>query len=573
MTEKELELLIKEREMQRIEFKASFGIEAIETACAFANAAGGYIILGLDDNGDISNLPLKDEALRDYENRIATSTEPSVAVDAEKVPFRGEYVIALKVVENPLKPVSFKGRSYIRKGSVNHKMTPAEISECHLRSTGSSMDAVTVTRGTKDDLDMDKVADYMKKANSEKRRNFDLNDDPWLILQKLEWVRSETEITRAAYLLFAKDPQIKFPQAIIHIGAFKDDGFVLDGEDISGNIQDQVEKSLSFVKRNIRRCIVITGKAEHDRYWEYPMEALRETITNAICHRDYGSPHTIQIQIIDNRIIICSPGELPFDMSIDKLLNKFHPSRPRNKIIAQAFYDMHLTEFYGSGIRRIRKECEINGNPFPTLSNEAGSFTTTYFSRQNDDTDTINSSDDTINSGNDTINDDSDTIKGGSDTINDDSDTINPGDDTINSSDDTINLSDDTINLSDDTINLSDDTINPSDDTINPSDDTINPSDDTINPSDDTINLSDDTINPGDDTINQIDYNLKQQLLKIINQKEGIKRDVLAVEVKKSIPTVARLLADLEKEGIIIYRGSKKTGGYYPIEIQDSNNK
>ena len=254
------------------------------------------------------------------------------------------------------------------------------------------------------------------------------------------------------------------------------------------------------------------------------MEALRETITNAICHRDYGSPHTIQIQIIDNRIIICSPGELPFDMSIDKLLNKFHPSRPRNKIIAQAFYDMHLTEFYGSGIRRIRKVCEINGNAFPTLSNEAGSFTTTYFSRQNDDTDTI---------------------KEGSDTIKEGSDTINSGDDTINSSNDTIKGGSDTIN-----------------------DDS-----DTINPGDDTINSSDDTINPGDDTINQIDYNLKQQLLKIINQKEGIKRDVLAVEVKKSIPTVARLLADLEKEGIIIYRGSKKTGGYYPIEIQDSNNK
>ena len=60
-------------------------------------------------------------------------------------------------------------------------------------------------------------------------------------------------------------------------------------------------------------------------------------------------------------------------------------------------------------------------------------------------------------------------------------------------------------------------------------------------------------------------------MLKIINQKEGIKRDVLAVEVKKSIPTVARLLADLEKEGIIIYRGSKKTGGYYLIDINNQN--
>ena len=542
MTEKELELLIKEREMQRIEFKASFGIEAIETACAFANAAGGYIILGLDDNGDISNLPLRDEALRDYENRIATSTEPSVAVDAEKVPFRGEYVIALKVVENPLKPVSFKGRSYIRKGSVNHKMTPAEISECHLRSTGSSMDAVTVTRGTKDDLDMDKVADYMKKANSEKRRNFDLNDDPWLILQKLEWVRSETEITRAAYLLFAKDPQIKFPQAIIHIGAFKDDGFVLDGEDISGNIQDQVEKSLSFIKRNIRRCIVITGKAEHDRYWEYPMEALRETITNAICHRDYGSPHTIQIQIIDNRIIICSPGELPFDMSIDKLLNKFHPSRPRNKIIAQAFYDMHLTEFYGSGIRRIRKECEINGNPFPTLSNEAGSFTTTYFSRQNDDTDTI---------------------KEGSDTIKEGSDTINSGDDTINSSDDTINNDSDTIK--DDS-----DTIKDDSDTIKEDSDTIKEGSDTIKEGSDTIKEGSDTIKNGTDVFIK---NIKFRILKIAKTKEGLKREAFAKQLSVSIATVARALAELEKEGKIIHRGSRKYGGYYFIKNKDPKNE
>ena len=386
MTEKELELLIKEREMQRIEFKASFGIEAIETACAFANAAGGYIILGLDDNGDISNLPLRDEALRDYENRIATSTEPSVAVDAEKVPFRGEYVIALKVVENPLKPVSFKGRSYIRKGSVNHKMTPAEISECHLRSTGSSMDAVTVTRGTKEDLDMNKVAEYMKKANSEKRRNFDLNDDPWLILQKLEWVRSETEITRAAYLLFAKDPQIKFPQAIIHAGAFKDGAFIYSNKDIAGNIQYQVDETINFIKTNIHQSIFITGKAEHDRYWDYPINAIRETITNAICHRDYGSPYTIQVKVIEDRIIIDSPGSLPFDMSIDMLMEDYHPSRPRNKIIAQAFYDMHLTEFYGSGIKRIREECKTNGNTCPTFQEKMNTFTTTYFPRQLDET-------------------------------------------------------------------------------------------------------------------------------------------------------------------------------------------
>ena len=163
------------------------------------------------------------------------------------------------------------------------------------------MDAVIMPGVTRDDLDMDAVRRYMKKAVKEKRRNFSNDDDPWDILKKLEWVKSETEITRAAYLLFAKEPQIKFPQAIIHAGAFKDDGcYILDSRDIDGNIQDQVDETLVFIKRNIRQSIVVSAKAEHDRFWEYPIEALRETITNAICHRDYGSPHDIQIKILYN---------------------------------------------------------------------------------------------------------------------------------------------------------------------------------------------------------------------------------------------------------------------------------
>ena len=106
MTEKELEIIIKEHEMQTLELKESFGVECIETACAFANAHGGYIIIGVDNTGNPTQTQLRTEALRDYENRIATSTEPSVAVDSEKVVFRNTQVIVLKVLENPLKPVA-----------------------------------------------------------------------------------------------------------------------------------------------------------------------------------------------------------------------------------------------------------------------------------------------------------------------------------------------------------------------------------------------------------------------------------------------------------------------------------
>ena len=407
MTAQELEIAIREHEMQRLELKESFNVECIEAACAFANASGGYIVLGVDNNGNPAKAQLRFEALRDYENRIATATEPSVSVDAEKVAFRDATVVVLKVPENPLKPVAYKGRSFMRKGSVNHQMTPVEIAECHLKSTGASMDAVIMSGVTRADLDMDEVRKYMAKAIAEGRRNFSQNDDPWLVLNKLQLVKSEAEITRAACLLFAKEPQIMFSQAIIHAGAFRDEGaLILDSCDVGGNIQNQVDKTIEFIKRNIRRSIVVSGKAEHDRVWEYPIEALRETITNAICHRDYCSPHDIQIKILEDRLVVISPGLLPFDMGLEMLENPEHGSRPRNKLVAQVFYDMHLIEHYGSGTRRIKDECLKNGNKLPRWSQQYGSFITVYDSRLKKDelNEPINGRPDTIKSADGTIN-------------------------------------------------------------------------------------------------------------------------------------------------------------------------
>lgn len=382
MTSEELERIVARHEMHWLELKESFNGECIETACAFANAAGGYIVIGVDDKGRASKHALRTEGLRDYENRISTATEPSVAVDAEKVRFGGRDVVVLKVMENPLKPVACKGRCYIRKGSVNHQMTPAEIAECHLKSTGSSMDAVFVPDATRDELDMEAVRRYMRKAVAENRRAFAPEEDPWRALVKLGLAKSENEITRAAYLLFAKNPQQRFSQAVIHAGAFKAEGAViLDSHDSRGNIQDQVEDALAFIQRNIRCAIVVTGKAEHDRYWEYPIEGLREALANAVCHRDYGLSNNIQVKVFEDRVVIMNPGQLPFDMSLEQLEDPDHPSRPRNKLIAQVFYDLHVIEQYGSGIRRIQNDCDRNGSPYPVLMSGNGEFCIKFLAR------------------------------------------------------------------------------------------------------------------------------------------------------------------------------------------------
>ena len=387
MTAEELEKIVSRHEMQRLELKEGFNVESIEAACAFANAGGGYIVIGVDNQGKPSRHELRGESLRDYENKISTATEPCVAVDAEKVLFGGREVVVLRVMENPLKPVAYKGRCFIRKGSVNHQMTPAEIAECHLRSTGGSMDAVFVPAVTKDDLDMEAVRRYMRRSVDKGRRVYGENDNPWEVLVKLEWVKSESEITRAAYLLFAKDPQRKFSQAIIHAGAFKAGGVeILDAHDFKGNIQDQVDEAVTFIKRNIRCAIVNTpGKVDHDSVWDYPIEALRESLANAVCHRDYGSPHDIQLRIYDDSVAISSPGQLPFDMPMELLLSPMHASRPRNRLIAQALYDMGVIEHYGRGIKRIKEECDRNGNPYPDWTDRPGEFLTIYKAREPQD--------------------------------------------------------------------------------------------------------------------------------------------------------------------------------------------
>ena len=383
MTSEELETIVGKHEMQRLELKESFGTECIETACAFTNAQGGFIVIGVDNDGNPSKHQLRFEGLRDYENKISTATEPSVAVDAEKVDFRGCEVVVLKVAENPLKPVAVKGRCFIRKGSVNHQMTPSEIAECHLKSTGGSMDAVFVPGATKDDLSMDAVRKYMRRSVEKRRRTFSEDEDPWEVLLKLEWVKSETEITRAAYLMFAKDTQRKFSQAIVHSGAFRADGaLIVDSLDSKGNIQDQIDDAMAFIKRNIHCALVITpGKVDHDPMWDYPLDAVRETLANALCHRDYGAPYDIQVKIFEDSLCISSPGQLPFDMPMEFLLKPTHPSRPRNKIIAQAFFDMGIIERYGSGIKRIKDDCDKNGNPYPEWSDLHGEFATTYHPR------------------------------------------------------------------------------------------------------------------------------------------------------------------------------------------------
>jgi len=366
--------IISNGESEILEFKKQFNADVIETVVAFANTRGGRVLIGVSDEGRPAGLRFGKEVLRDYVNRIATSTEPSIIPEAEKSTTAEGEIIILSVAEFPLKPVATRGRCYRRSGSTNRSMSPSEIAEMHLHSTGQSMDAVLVSGKTKDDLDMSAVHNYMRQAVVQGRRSFSGQEDPWQVLKKLELVKSEQEITRAAILLFGKMPQSPLTQAVVHAGRLREKVHIMDNKIIEGSIIEQVEETVEFIKKNIHVRFEINGKPQRREIWDYPLPAIREAVINAICHREYGDVADIQIKIFEDALQIWSPGFLPYNMTVDDLLDPDHTSKPRNKLIALVFYDLGLIERYGSGIRRILDACREAGLPQPLFENYSGGF-------------------------------------------------------------------------------------------------------------------------------------------------------------------------------------------------------
>ncbi len=143
---------------------------------------------------------------------------------------------------------------------------------------------------------------------------------------------------------------------------------------IEGSIINQVDETVEFIKKNMHVRFEITGEPQRKEIWDYPLPALREAVVNAICHRDYGDGSDIQIKIFENELQVWSPGFLPFGVTVEDLLDPEHTSKPRNKLIAQIFYDLGLIERYGSGIQRILEACREAGLPQPLLENFSGGF-------------------------------------------------------------------------------------------------------------------------------------------------------------------------------------------------------
>lgn len=291
------------KESENIELKKSFSEwkEIIISLVAFANRKGEKIIDGIDDLGEFVNMKVGKNTIEDFVNKVKQHSDPVLYPSINVMEFAlGEYV-EIEVQESDNKPVFAFDKAYIRTGKSNLK-----ISNTHLRELIKRYQTPDFDRQTSN-LDISHTVLNQKWILSLNEKYFKIDSlEVNRILMKLE-VLHENKLTKAGFLCFA-DNIATLPNAIIKLARFKGDtpDVFIDMKNTMCNIIEAVNESLSFISRSINMKVEIEKKAQRIEKWEYPVEALREGIINAIVHRDYTDAGNIQVRIFDNRIEIWS---------------------------------------------------------------------------------------------------------------------------------------------------------------------------------------------------------------------------------------------------------------------------
>ncbi len=238
---------------------------------------------------------------------------------------------------------------------------------------------------TLDDIDGQTIQEFIGLAQ-ERLPGISKSDNTESLLQKLGLL-VDGAITNAAILLFGHHLQRFFLGAQVHIGRFRNSVTVVDDKLITGNLFQQVKQTMQFFRTylQVRYEIPTTFHGEsalenmqRQEIWDYPLDALREAVNNALIHRDYVDSGDVTIRVYDDRILMSNPGALPEKLTLASLMVDPHQSIRRNPLLAHVFYFAGLIEQWGTGTLRILHACQRQKLPQPVFDSQSGYFSITF---------------------------------------------------------------------------------------------------------------------------------------------------------------------------------------------------
>lgn len=341
---------------------------------AFANADGGTLVIGVEDNGEITGIDAYTNNINDILRVPFDYCNPSVRVTTETVECKDKdgnlnHLLIMTIPQSSELHANQQDEVYYRMGDKSKKLNFDERLQLMYAKGSRYYEDEPVFRSTLDDIDMDFVAEYCKKIGYTKSPEEYIRQNKDYIVKH----DGREEMSGATLLLFGADPQRFFPRARVRFIRY--DGTeakvgtqmnVIKDEVFSGRILDMVQQALDFVRSQIKERTRLGGDGRFVTTPEYPEFAWKESIVNAVAHRDYSIKGTdIQIKMFDDRITVESPGILP---GIVRLSNLRTVHFSRNPKIAEFLHQYDYVKEFGEGVDRMFKEMENAGLPAPEYS-------------------------------------------------------------------------------------------------------------------------------------------------------------------------------------------------------------
>jgi predicted HTH transcriptional regulator len=360
--------LLRLPEGKTLEFKRDLtSVDGVlRTAVAFANTAGGKLLIGVEDGTrhvrGVSDPLALEERLA---NLLSDGIAPRLVPDIEILPWRRTNVLAVQIHPSPGRPHYLKSTGaeagvYVRVGSTNRRADESIVAELRRAALGQSFDEQPIPELDSEAIDFRAASESF--APVRKIKSSDLGT-----LRLLTTHQGRKVPTVGGMLLFGRNREEHFPDAWIQAGRFAgaDKTRIADSVAIHEPLPQAIEVAIGFLKKHDLRRVEI-GPVRRKESWGLPPVAVREAVINAVVHADYGQRGApIRLSYFDDRLEVENPGLLPSGLTVEDLRRGV--SKLRNRVIGRVFHELGLIEQWGSGIQRMSTACRDAGLPAPLL--------------------------------------------------------------------------------------------------------------------------------------------------------------------------------------------------------------
>jgi len=344
------------KESETIEFKKTTAElkEAVIAIVAMLNKHGkGAVYFGVADDGKVIGQDIGRMTIKDVTQAVVDNIEPKIYPKVETREIAGKDCIIIEA-QGINKPYYAYGRAYIRVGESN-KVLSSHQTEAFVLSKKKPIWELEVSRKTIDDINEEVMKEFMRKAKTAKRINFDFVDVK-TTLHKLHLLEREN-LLRAGEVMFCDDNPMEIQAAIF---AGTDKLTFLDIKSFKGNLFSLRQQAEIYTSEHMKWRADLS-ESRRKEIPEIPVRAVSEAIGNSLCHRDFENPKGNEVAIFKDRIEIYNPGLFPQGIDPEDFFSGQEHSILRNPLIAETMYKSKDIERWGSGIKRIHDECAAAG--------------------------------------------------------------------------------------------------------------------------------------------------------------------------------------------------------------------